>query len=165
LAFGVAFLLAGGCASKATAPTATPSPSSSPDRYAALELRPLNLPQTGTGECPVSELNTINSDFAPALGPGPLYPVGFDDTSTMNVVVGGFPTQEGWLGMKTLWLGSPEFRGLALVRGGRLDGRGQVGSGDGTTPDPELRLDATTITNDGVTWLNNPSYTRLKEPG
>jgi hypothetical protein len=130
-----------------TAPTATPSPSSIPDRCAALEQRPVNLPPIGSGECPVSELNTINSDFAPALGPGLLYPVGFDDTSAMNVVVGGFPTQEGWLGMKTLWVATPEFRGLPLVRGGRLDARGQVGFGDGTTPDTELRPDATTITN------------------
>jgi hypothetical protein len=130
-----------------------------------MEQRSLNLPQVGSGECPVSDLNTINSDFAPALGPGPLYPVGFDATSTMGVVVGGFPTQQGWLGMKTFWVGSPGFRGRALVRGGRLDAPGPVGFGDGMIPDAELRLDATGIYPDGVTWLNNPSHTRVQQAG
>jgi hypothetical protein len=46
-----------------------------------------------------------------------------------------------------------------------LDAAGQVGFGSSTTPEAELRLDATTIYADGITWLNNPSYTRLKEPG
>jgi hypothetical protein len=162
--FGSLFLAAA-CASTASAPTTTYAPSVSPAPYAALEERPLDLPQIDSGECPVSELNSVNPDFAPALGPGPVYPVGFDDTSTISIEIGGFATQAGWLGTKTLWVGSAEFRGLALVRGGRLDAPGQVGFGAATTPDTELRLDATAIYADGRTWLNNPSYTRLKEAG
>lgn len=167
LLLALLIVVACGGSSPGTTPTPTLLPVPGDEAiWAGLESRPLALPVVGSGECPVAAMHSVNPEFAPALGDGPLYPVGFDLSSIDSVLgVASFPVGGDWLGAKVLWVGSPDFRGRAIVRGGRLDAPGQIGFGANLVPDAELRLDATDIADDGVTWLNNPSYTRVQAFG
>lgn len=142
--------------------TASPTPTPAPDAWAALRARPLKLPTVGpTGGCPASQGKIVNEGFGPALGNGPLYPVGLGVEGTMYT--GGALEEGGWLLMKVLWIAAPQFEGPALVRGGRIDGAGELRFGEGPKPSNELRLQADKAT--PAQWRDWPGYTRLRGPG
>lgn len=142
--------------------TATPPPA---DQWAALRQRPLKLPTIPPGSpCPSSGGKMVAPDFGLALGDGPVYPVGFYPDGTYYYPGG---TQEGgWYLLKVLWISSPDYRGPALVRGGRVDGPGELRFGEGASPESELRLDSNNSNNKtGTGWRDWPTYTRLRTPG
>lgn len=133
--------------------------------WAPLESRLLNLPRVSPGECPVAGPVLVTSTYGIALeADGPLHPVGMGELSTLNI--GGFNTSGDWLGNKILWVGSPDFTGKAIVRGGRLDAPGEVGFGGAIIPDTEMRFESGPEGGlDPGGWYGWPSYTRMKEPG
>ena len=143
------------CSSSPAHPS--PSPTASPDPWAALLARPLQLP-SATNACLPADQRTVSPDFGPALGDGPLYPVGFTDGV---LSVGTFPSGGDWLGNKVLWVAPPGFTGKALIRGARIDGQGDIAFGDSPFPNSDLRLEPYSTGG----WYNWPSYTRVKSPG
>lgn len=130
--------------------------------------RPLKIPSIeASTACPVSEPNPeIWSRAAPALGPGPLGPVGLGSHATLRFRP--FAGSE-WGGQKVLWVAVPGYDGPALIRGGRVDGYGGVGfnvNGSGP-PFAELQLppgnEPERINRGG--YREWPSYTRVRLPG
>ena len=126
--------------------------------------RPVHLPRVAPGSrCPVSERHEVSADFAPALGPGPVYPVGFDTSSTLHYRGAAFPPP--WTGQKVLWVAAPGYQGLIRIRGHQLDGRWWVGfDGWRGRPYSEMRLLQATA-NPGAEWRQFPSYTRVRGHG
>jgi len=76
---GVALLLAGGCASTASAPTTTPLPSASADPWVALEARPLALPTVAPGDCPTAAGRQVTWP-GPNLTPAETWTLGHRNT-------------------------------------------------------------------------------------
>jgi hypothetical protein len=121
--------------------------------------RPLHLPTLVAGQsCPVSERHIVDARFSPALGAGPAYPAVFDENSTLHFAGANFPAP--WTGNKVLWLVSPRYRGPVLLRGRQLDAAFSIGFNRGSRPYSELHLQG-----DGRTWVNFPSYTRVRGAG
>jgi hypothetical protein len=111
------------------------------DPWAALRARPVRLPAIPPGApCPASHGKQVNPAFGLALGDGPVYPVGFSSDGVYYY--GGAMEEGGWYYLKVLWVGSPDYRGPALVRGGRIDAPGELRFERGADPLGELRLDA-----------------------
>jgi hypothetical protein len=88
--------------------------------------RPLHLPKLKRGaRCPLSPSRL----WAPTMGQrlngrGPVFLVAADPaTIFMNFA---YPDGQGWYAQKTPWLISREYDGPLLVRGARIDRRGQV---------------------------------------
>src|SRR5512140_1752863 len=138
-------LILAGCAPVPAAPTASPLPLHTLDPAAGLENRPVQLLKLESGaQCPRALPRQVNRDFGPAIGDGPAYAAGFDSNGILNISFPA-PTQtpfygSEWSGAKVLWIVDPAYRGPLLIRGGRLDGSGQVRFEDGREPPPELRL-------------------------
>lgn len=142
------------------------------DPFAALR-RPLHLPTRAGGTCPVSRWHTISRAFAPALGAGPVYPIGFDADSTLEL---RYPPPAGsqfagsrFGGQKTLWVARRSYKGPILVRGRRLDGssplRFDLGGGRLLR---ELRFPARSSnagSTGGAGWRQFPTHTRLRAGG
>ncbi len=167
---GVALLLAGGCASTASAPTTTPLPSASADPWVALEARPLALPTVAPGDCPTAAGRQVNPGFGDALGDGPVYPVGLGTDGVLHI--GSFHDGTDWLGEKVLWVASPDFTGHAIVRGARIDSAGEMTfDGDGQPPRYEMRFEPANgravrpVGSEGADWYNWATHTLMKVPG
>jgi hypothetical protein len=140
-------------------------PGSQPgDQWAALSARPLNLPTVAPGSpCPAAKGKIVSSEFAAALGDGPIYPVGLGTDGVMYYDDG--LVEGGWTHAKVLWVGRPDYQGPVLVRGHQIDGTNELRFERGPDPPKELHLQ-TDPANAGTTnWSNWPSYTRLQTPG
>lgn len=135
-----------------------PAPTASPDAWEAL-FRPLQLPTLQPGEaCPTTTSSTDVDGIGPVLGDGPIYPafvgsdgvfsLGIDDPAIEPVDIDG----RDWWGKKTVWLSDDTYRGIALVRGGRIDRDGGVLFYPGSGPDyvPAMRLTV-------EPWVRGPS--------
>lgn len=120
-------------------PSATAS--AVPDAWEAL-FRPLQLPTLEPGaDCPTTTSAVDVEGIGPLLGDGPIYPafagpegifsLGIDDPVTEPVEIDG----QEWWGKKTLWVSNDTYRGIALVRGGRIDRDGEVRFYPGSGPD------------------------------
>jgi hypothetical protein len=147
--------------------------------------RPLHLPPMASdGSCPVSGVSTLNFGkygVAHGLGPGPAYPVGFEQPG--SVLRFEFPPSEPsvftgsqWSGQKVLWFVAPSYRGRLLIRGGRIDADGELHFNGGRmtaaslqTPDHELRVPVGLPGGNPAVKLvgqrYRPSYTRLQAAG
>jgi DNA-binding CsgD family transcriptional regulator len=149
-------------------PTLPPPAAPGGPEWVALEQRPLNLPtMPSSGVCPVVPGRQVSPGLGVALGGGPVYPVLDADTA---IDIGQFPIGGEWLGNKMLWISPPGFTGKVLIRGGRLDGDGQVGFDNGAPafliPLSELRLDtAAAGAPPSGEWYNWATYTRMQAPG
>jgi hypothetical protein len=125
--------------------------------------RPLHLPKLARGAaCPVSTPDA-GVDFsaygvARGLGTGPAYPVGMA-SGTLNVGPAVNFGSKVWGGQKVLWFVVPSYTGPVLIRGGRLDAKGDVRFEVGNVPPKELLLPASKGARDRA------SYTRLEAPG
>jgi hypothetical protein len=131
--------------------------------------RPLHLPTVAAGApCPVSGIGRINfakHGVGTGIGPGPAYPIGFDQPgsvlhftyppSPLGVFAGSL-----WSGQKVLWFVAPRYRGPVLIRGGRLDQAGRLRFDWGNVPPLELRIPKVASGDRG-----RPSFTRLRAPG
>lgn len=165
----VLVLLMGACAPAVTAPTATPVPLHTLDPASQLSNRPLQLVKLEAGaECPRAHPRQVSADFGVAIGDGPAYAAGFSVDGILNISFPA-PTEtpfhgSEWSGAKVLWIVDPVYRGPLLIRGGRLDGPGQVRFETGAEPPFDLRLPAA-ASSAPADWRNFPSYTRLRSPG
>jgi hypothetical protein len=140
------------------------------ERTAVTQAKPptpaLALPVLAEGEkCPVSSERSISPEFGPALGDGPVYPVGVPHGLLQFI----YPAEEtqvwypsDWGGQKVLWVADPKYHGPILIRGGRIDTPGRLGFGERSEPDWAMSLGSSG--GDG-SWRQFPSYTRLKAPG
>lgn len=74
--------------------------------------------------CPVAaEGHQISTEFAAAVGPGPVYPVGLSWPQGATLYPWGSAVVNGdWYSVKTLWVIDPEYNGPVLIRGGQIDG-------------------------------------------
>ncbi|MEO6457718.1 MAG: hypothetical protein ABIO92_05535, partial [Chloroflexia bacterium] len=135
------------------------------DVYASLRTRPLRLPVLAPGQsCPRASGRIVSPSFGPALGNGPVYPVGLGTEGIYDLA--GAQEEGGWLYVKVLWVGSPDLRGTAvLIRGRQLDGASELRFERGPDPTNELRLHVDDRTPDANGWIDWPSYTRLRGPG
>jgi hypothetical protein len=133
---------------------------------AAALQRPLSLPSLATGaSCPTTAPRQIVSWSGPAIGPGPVYSVGYDASGDIRWA--GSLEDGGWYYIKIGWLVAPE-TGPILIRGRQLDGGNQVGFGSDPGPSPELVLeasDAVGVSGSAPGWLNYVAYTRVRAPG
>ena len=88
-------------------------PAGNGDPFAALRSTPLELPLLAAGQpCPTAEPRDLDVHLRGALGHGPVYVLGSD----LRV---GHPT-------KVAWGAAPTYNGPIRIRGGRLDGTGQL---------------------------------------
>lgn len=133
--------------------------------------RPLEIPELSFGRpCPVSDLRQVSPAFAPALGPGPVYPVGFGKDATLAFEYPPAPNSQfadsEWGGEKTLWVADPNYTGPILIRGRQVDGPSEVrfDVGGGELLD-ELQLPPAYAANYTGGWRNFPSHTRLRTAG
>jgi len=142
-----------------SAQTRTPGPSATAvtvddATWGALAARPLRLPTVAAGgQCPVSGTRAIPGT-APGAGDGPIYPVG------------GRPLEVTGLGNKVLFVAAPEYRGVALIRGQRVDGPGTMRFNNGQAS--ELRFPVNTGVISGHTslgWRDMPSTIAVDKPG
>lgn len=128
-----------------------------------IQGRPLELPQvSASAPCPRSTSGELADAFAPGLGAGPVYPIGFDGTGRAD-----WPPdrlEDGWGYYKVLWVSRPPQSGPYLVRGKRLDAPGEVRFNE--SRDRELRLRAGgTATTPGTPWAQWPSHIVLASAG
>jgi hypothetical protein len=130
-----------------------------------LAASPLRLPSLTPGEsCPTSPLRATSPDFAPGLGDGPAYPLGFTAAGELHVQLPPFAPEHqwagsGWGGQKVLWVIDPTYTGPIRIRGRRLDAVGEVRF------DSELVREITLSEEDAVGWREHPSFTRVRAPG
>ena len=131
-------------------------------------VRPLHLPTLSSGApCPVSQAHHLSSTFAPGIGTGPAYAVGFK----RGILRFEYPPDpksqfagSTWGGQKVLWVVKPSYHGALLIRGRRIDGPQALRFERGVDPPDELRLPIQPANLTGG-WANYPSYTRLRAPG
>jgi hypothetical protein len=130
----------------------------------SLAPSPLRLPSLTPGEsCPTSPLRATSPDFAPGLGDGPAYPLGFTAAGELYVQLPPFAPEHQWAGsrwggQKVLWVIDPAYTGPIRIRGGRLDGAGEIRF------DTELVREIK-LPEEVVGWRERPSFTRLRAPG
>jgi len=129
--------------------------------WALLAARPLQLPTLAPGmPCPRSTGATVNTNVGPALGQGPIYPVGLGTDGVLHF--GGVP-RGGWYYAKVLWVAGPAYTDRhALIRGHQIDGPNDLRFEDGADPADELRFEGADL---GQGWRHQPSYTRVSGAG
>jgi hypothetical protein len=139
--------------------------------------RPLHLPVVESGApCPVSAAGSANFakyGVAKGIGPGPAYPIGFEQPGSVLTFIAP-PAASGafvgspWGGTKVLWFVTPDYRGPVLIRGGRLDGSDVLRFDRGKEPPTEMRFLQNRARAAGVEEYGQrerPSYTRLRAEG
>ena len=148
-----------------TSLTRTPTPQPTrPIAYHDLEQRPLHLPTLAAGApCMTTKGSQVSPDYGTALGNGPVYPVGLGAEGVLKYAPPQNFESGDWGGQKVLWVVSPAYHGLVLIRGGRLDSAGEVRFERGDIPPDVLDFDAIGLDPSG--WSGNPSYTRIRAPG
>jgi hypothetical protein len=138
---------------------------------ADLRQRPLHIENLQAGEpCPALRPHDLSPAFAPGLGDGPVYPVGF---SRRGVLRFAYPPEKNslfagseWGGQKVLWVSDPRYDGPILIRGQQLDGPSPLRFGEGSAAIlQELAFGPHGADNWTGGWRNFPSYTRLHAPG
>jgi hypothetical protein len=98
-------------------------PTMDPAIWAQLEARPLRLLSLAPGAlCPTSPSAMVaGSATAAASGDGPLFAVTGGDAIGL-----GAEGADGLRGGKVLWIARPEYKGIALIRAARLDGKSDI---------------------------------------
>ena len=129
--------------------------------------RPLHLPMLAPGAaCPAMGPRRVVAWVGPAIGPGPVYSVGYGPDGTLHWA--GATQAGGWYYAKILWLATPQATGPILVRGRQLDGPNELRFGDGADPSPDLVLSAAAtvgVSGSILGWRNFVDYTRIRAAG
>ena len=141
------------------------------DVWSTLRARPVKLPYLdSTPTCPSTKAGTVNPNFGPVLGDGPVYPIGFDTNGAYNF--SGTNQKSGWYYLKVLWTADPaRYSGPILIRGHQIDGPNELRFGSGANPSLELHLDPANSTigsgtaSDPNNWPDWPTNTRLRASG
>src|SRR5258708_2529209 len=135
---------------------------------AALSAVPLNLPRLQPGQsCPLSKPTEIDPQFGMGLGSGPIH-----------LTNGETVRSDAAHPQKVAWFANPSYSGPIRIRGGRIDGGGQLllgsrnnGRGapvktvEGTTLYSELDYPDTSASNSPSGWRIWPSFTYIATPG
>lgn len=100
--------------------------------------------------------------YQPALGHGPIYPVGFARGAVLRMEPPRHYASHEWGGEKVLWVRKPRTRGDIVIRGRRLDRPDDVRFEYGDVPPDHLTLPHP---KDGSGWVDHPSQTRVRAPG
>jgi hypothetical protein len=144
--------------------TSQPTPTVTADPLSVLRHRPLHLPQFALGApCPRAVGRQVVPTYGIAIGDGPAYAVGL---GTEDILMYAGPHNFGggeYGGDKVLWIVSPAYRDLVLIRGQQVDGSLDVRFDTGVDPPKELSF--TADGGDPGGWTGVPSYTRVKAPG
>jgi len=119
-------------------------------------------PVASAGRCPVSVRQTVSRNYAPALGGGPVYPVGFDADAILRIAPPRRYASHEWGGQKVLWVRKPRTPGDIVIRGRRLDRPDAVRFNYGDVPADHLTLPDPKSVSD---WVDYPSTTRVRAPG
>ena len=132
---------------------------------AGLKERPLRFDDLKEHtSCPLSV--ALSEDQWSALaGPGPAYAV-MDPTIGLGLEPS--TSEGGWFYSKVLWVVKDDYEGPVLIRGGQLDGDGEVRFGTGPSPDQDMWLppaDESVTSGTQGPWRDFPSFTRLSKPG
>lgn len=136
--------------------------------FAGLSAIPLKLPRLEPGQpCPQAKLSQPYGNFGMGLGSGPVYVL-----SGQNVISDPEHPQ------KVAWIADPNYIGPIRIRGGRLDGTGQVllsGPDNHWRGAPVKMLEGTDLypeldfleshTNTSSPWRVWPSATYIATPG
>ncbi len=133
-------------------------PTSDPAVWAVLAARPLQvLPIAPGATCPASSFTPLtNSATAAGAGEGPIYSV------VGGTAIGlGAAAADGLRPGKVLWAARPEYTGVALIRGRRLDGPGETRFTGGAA---ELRFDLDTRTIAGTAQPDSSRITHARRP-
>ncbi|HKP54925.1 MAG TPA: hypothetical protein VJ183_20005 [Chloroflexia bacterium] len=140
-------------------------PDGEPDPWSALHQRTLKLPMIAPGSaCPTSKGTNVAPEFGLAFGSGLIYAVLGAESD--GIISYDTSRQEGgWFYHKVLWLGSPDFEGPMLVRGGQIDGPNELRFGDGANPSNELKLTTADKHVPGLGWTDWPTQTRIRSEG
>jgi hypothetical protein len=144
--------------------TAAPTATVTADPLTILRHRPLHYPSLAAGAlCPKTSGVKVSANYGPAIGGGPAYAVlGRDD----GVLSYGDAQPFGggdYGGNKVLWIVSPAYHDLVLIRGHQLGGNLDVRFETGADPPQDLSFTAFGLDPGG--WSGQPSYTRVKAPG
>jgi hypothetical protein len=108
--------------------------------------------------------SVVNPAFGPALGTGPVYPVGLGTEG--KLIFGGEQQEGGWIYGKVLWIADlKRYQGPVLVRGARIDAQGELRFETGPNPTSELPLHTDRGTSSNPGWQDWPTYARFKGPG
>lgn len=95
---------------------ATPNPGAAGSAFAALSAVPLKLPRPEPGQsCPLSKLSQVGPNLGMAMGSGPVY-----------VFNGEIVRSDPQHSNKVAWAADPRYSGPIRIRGGRIDGGGQL---------------------------------------
>jgi hypothetical protein len=171
LAIATGVVVASGCNQGSSAPSASTSQSHAATTLTDLRERPLHVEELQAGtSCPALRPHDLSPAFAPGLGDGPVYPVGFGKRGVLRFAypppkIGLFAGSE-WGGQKVLWVSDPKYDGPILIGGQQVDGTNQVRFGQGSAAiRQELAFPAHSPDNWSGGWRNFPSYTRLRAPG
>ena len=154
--------------SRPSTANSNPGPSSDSSAVAALEARPLRLPNLTPGEsCPTSHGKVLA--LADATGPAILVgAVGVMIPQRGNISAGivdlGQSDKAGWYGIKTHWLVKPAYGGPLVVRAKSLDGSGPISILPDAASGP-LVLPSGPTPNMAGGWREQPSGTYVKQPG
>lgn len=93
-----------------------PVKASTSDPFAPLRTMPMKLPQFVAGQpCPTAERRDLGPHLEGAFGDGPVYVLGVN----LPDLGSGHPS-------KVVWSSAPTYKGPIRIRGGRLDGGGQL---------------------------------------
>ena len=112
LVLGLSLAACSGVPSSGT--RATPQPGATGSAFAAISTVPLKLPRPEAGQaCPLSKLRQLGPHLENALGNGPVY------VFSAEIVGSGH-------GNKVAWAADPSYSGPIRIRGGRIDGSGQL---------------------------------------
>ena len=150
---------------------ATPRPGATGTAFVALSRVPLRLPRLEPGQaCSLSKLNQLGPHLGLGSGSGPVY-----------MLNGEIASSDPEHSNKVVWAADPSYSGPIRIRGGRIDGGGQVlfdsfdnywrgapvKTIDGSHLYPELDFleSHSTFPNVPTGWRMWPSGTYLATPG
>ncbi len=167
LVLGLSLAACSGAAPGTSAARTTAGPGVTGSAFAALSGLPLKL-SPAKGSCPMSTLSQLGPHLGNALGSGPVY------VFSGEIIGSGYSN-------KVAWAADPSYSGPIRIRGGRIDGSGQLLLGapdnywrgapvktvEGTDLYPELDfLESHSIfPNVPAGWRMWPSGTYVASPG
>ena len=109
-------------------PQPVTTPEATADPWAPL-FRPVSFPALPPGDpCPTTTSTTAPEAIGPVLGDGPIYPafLGPDGLITLTAEWPVHHDGQTWRSKKVLWVSDDSYGGIALVRGFRIDGPGEI---------------------------------------
>ena len=127
--------------------------------FAELRKRPLTLPAIAPGQpCPRERPRMVYKPYGLAIGKGPAFAAGF---GTDGVIALANAPGSAWGGQKVVWFFDPAIRGPILIRGGSLDGKGQLRFDTGVETEIAIEPDEP----NRVAPPSRPSTARVSGPG